>query len=70
MKKTIKKKGKKPITFQVGGLHASLGIPMSQHISATMMREALAGEFGPKAKKQAQFKKNVLTGPKKKRKSR
>jgi hypothetical protein len=68
-KRTIKptKKGQKPITFQEGGLHRSTGTPPSKKIPAKKMSKAAAGGYGPKAKKQAQFAKNVLTGPKKKK---
>lgn len=59
---TIRKKGKKPITFHPGGLHASTHTPKGQPIPASKVKAALAGSYGPKAKKQAQFKKNVLTG--------
>ena len=56
------KKGQKPITFQKGGLHASTGTPAGKKIPASKRKKALAGGYGPKAKKQAQFAKNVLTG--------
>lgn len=58
------KKGQKPITFKQGGEHASLGVPAGDKIPAKKKAEAAAGKFGPKAKKQEQFRKNVLTGPK------
>jgi hypothetical protein len=58
----IKKAGKKPIAFEKGGLHATLGVPQGQKIPEKMMQEALAGKHGMKAKKQAQFAKNVLIG--------
>jgi hypothetical protein len=54
--------GQKPITFKAGGLHQSTGTPMGQPIPAAKKAKALAGGFGPKAKKQAQFAKNVLKG--------
>jgi hypothetical protein len=65
--RTIKptKKGQKGITFKVGGLHKSTGTPMGKPIPAAKKEEAAEGEFGPKAKKQAMFAKNVLTGRKK-----
>jgi len=65
-----KKKGQKPITFTEGGLHKSLGVPADKPIPPGKMRAALAGKYGPKAKKQALLKKNVLTGPKKRRKKK
>lgn len=67
---TISKVGKKPITFKKGGLHSSLGVPQGKKIPAGKMAAAASGKDGAKAKKQALFAKNVLTGPKKKKKSR
>ena len=59
MKKIVlKKKGKKTITMNKGGLHRSLGVPEGQKIPAKLMAEAKAGKHGPKAKKQA----NAATG--------
>lgn len=58
------KPGQKKITFKAGGLHASTGTPKGQKIPAGKMKAAASGKLGPKAKKQAQFKKNVLTGKK------
>lgn len=65
-KVTIHKAGKKPITFKEGGLHKSTHTPAGKPIPASKKEEALEGELGPKAKKQALFAKNVLTGKKKK----
>lgn len=59
-KVTISAPGKKPITFKRGGLHASTHTPMNEKIPASKRKAALAGKYGPKAKKQAQFAKNVL----------
>jgi hypothetical protein len=59
-KVTISAKGKRPITFQKGGLHESTGTPQGQKIPAAKMQAALAGKLGPRARKQAQFAKNVL----------
>lgn len=56
--------GQKPITFQAGGLHKSTHTPVGQPIPAAKMKKALKGGFGKKAKAQANFKKNVLTGKK------
>jgi hypothetical protein len=56
----IKAKGKKPLKFKKGGLHASTDTPQGEKISATKMRKALAGGYGGKAQKQARFAKDVL----------
>jgi hypothetical protein len=63
-KATVKptKKGQKPIKFQKGGLHASTGTPAGKKIPPGKRKKALAGGYGPKAKKQALFAQNVLTG--------
>lgn len=58
------KKGQKKITFKSGGLHSSTGTPQGKKISPAKMKAALTGKLGPKAEKQALFKKNVLTGRK------
>lgn len=57
-----KSPGQKKITFHPGGLHESTGTPVGQHIPPAKIAAALAGHFGPKAKKQALFMHNVLTG--------
>lgn len=62
--RTLRAKGKKPISFKPGGLHETLGVPQGDTIPAGMMAAARAGKKGPKAKKEANFAKNVLTGPK------
>lgn len=61
-KRTIKPqaKGQKPITFEKGGLHRSLGVPQGQKIPPAKIRAALAGKYGAKAKKQAALYRNVL----------
>lgn len=51
----IRQKGKKPLKFEKGGLHQSLGVPQGEPIPASKKKAALAGEYGPKAKKQAVF---------------
>ena len=61
---TIKSPGKKTITFSKGGLHRSTHTPMGKKISASVRAAALRGSYGPKAKKEALFAKNVLTGKK------
>ena len=58
--KTIRKEGKKPISFHVGGLHESTHTPMGDKIPAAKRAKALAGGFGKKAKSQALFAQNVL----------
>ena len=65
-KETIKpeKKGEKPITFKKDGLHESTKTPAGEKIPAKKMSAALEGKDGKKAEKQANFAKNVLTGPK------
>ena len=60
----MKKAGKKPIAFTKGGLHKSTGTPPGKPIPAAKKQAALSGKLGPKAKKQALFAKNVLTGKK------
>jgi len=59
-KQTIRAPGKKPIQFQKGGLHQSLGVPQGQPIPAAKMQQALSGKAGPRAAAQARFAKNVL----------
>ena len=58
----MKAPGKKPIKFKEGGLHRSTGTPQDKKIPAAKMQKALSGGYGPKAKKQAMFAKNVLKG--------
>jgi hypothetical protein len=53
-------KGQKPVTFQKGGLHRSLGVPQGQKIPASKMAAAKAGSYGPKAKAQASFATGML----------
>jgi hypothetical protein len=54
----------KTIKFKEGGLHKSLNIPEGEKIPEEKIQAALSGSFGPKAKAQALFMKNVLTGNK------
>jgi len=63
-RRTLKAPGKKPISFNEGGLHASTGTPAGKKIPAGKMSKAASGKLGPLAKKQAMFAKNVLTGKK------
>lgn len=61
---TVEAPGKKPIKFKPGGLHESLDVPQGKKIPAAKRIAALKGKFGAKAKKQANFARNVLTGGK------
>lgn len=56
------KKGQKPITFNKGGEHRSLGVPAGKPIPAKKAAAAAAGKYGLKAQKQEQFRRNVLKG--------
>ena len=51
-------KGQKRVTFQKGGLHRSVNVPQGQTIPASKMASAKRGDYGAKAKKQA----NMATG--------
>ena len=62
--KILRKAGKKPIKFKEGGLHESLHVPAGDKIPANKLAAAKAGKDGLKAKKQALFMQNVLTGRK------
>lgn len=55
---SLRKKGKPTITFQKGGLHESTDTPEGEKIPAEKMAKAKAGDYGPKAVKQA----NMATG--------
>ena len=59
-KQTISSPGKKPVTFQKGGLHQSVGVPQGQKIPASKLAAAKSGSYGPKAKKQAAFAAGML----------
>ena len=65
MKVTIPNTG---ISFQKGGLHRSLGVPEGQPIPSDKMSAALAGKYGPKAKRQAELA-QTLEGMSHKRKA-
>jgi hypothetical protein len=43
------------ISFMKGGLHESLGVPEGQQMPPAKVNAALAGKYGPKAKRQAQL---------------
>lgn len=50
---TLKKKGKKPVTFRKGALHRALGVPEDKPIPPGKKADALAGKYGPEVKKMA-----------------
>lgn len=51
-------KGTKPVTFKKGGLHESVGVPQGEKIPASKVAAAKRGDYGPRAKAQA----NMATG--------
>lgn len=59
-KTTINAPGKKAVSFTPGGLHKSLGVPQGQPIPAAKMAAAKAGDYGPKAKAQANLAAGML----------
>lgn len=52
---TMRAPGKSPIGFKKGALHAQLGVPQGRPIPPGKKAAALAGRFGPLAKKRAGF---------------
>ncbi len=55
-KVTIRGTGnQKPLTFKKGALHAQLGVPEGQPIPDSKKKAALSGQYGPLAKKRANF---------------
>lgn len=64
-KKTIKSPGRKPISFQPGGLHKSTGTPQGEPVPQAKMQAAASGKLGPKAKKQAALAKGLLAAGRK-----
>ena len=64
MKVKITSPGKKTLEFNKGGLHSSTDTPQDQPIPVAKVSAAASGSLGAKAKKQALFMKNVLTGGK------
>lgn len=60
--KTIepKKEGQKPITYKPGGLHRSTNTPSGDKIPQKKFERALAGSYGPLARKQALMAKNIF----------
>ena len=63
-KVTIKGKGK-PVSFNKGGLHRSVGVPQGQKIPAAKLAAAKAGKYGPLAQKQANFAAGMLAAGRK-----
>lgn len=57
--------GQKPITFEKGGLHKSLGVPADKPIPKGKLADAAAGKYGPTAQKQANFAKGALAAGRK-----
>ena len=53
-------KGQKPVTFQKGGLHRSVGVPVGEKIPAAKMAAAKRGDYGAKAQKQANMATEML----------
>jgi hypothetical protein len=51
----IKAKGKKPMSFKKGGLHEALSVPQNEPIPAKKKQKALAGGYGEKVRKMANF---------------
>jgi len=45
-KKVLRKRGKKPIKFEEGGLHRSLGIPQGEKIPMSLVRKLIRAEVG------------------------
>jgi len=50
---SLKGRGKKPATFKKGALHRQLDVPQDKPIPPGKKKAALAGEYGPLAKKRA-----------------
>lgn len=61
---TVKLRGRKPIKIKKGALRAQLGVKKGQKIPKSKLNAAAKGRYGPKARKRALFKKNVLKGKK------
>lgn len=58
-------KGQKPVTFQKGALHRQLGVPAGEKIPASKMAAAKKGDYGPLAKKRANFATGMLAAGRK-----
>lgn len=55
----------KPVTFEKGGLHKSVGVPQGEKIPAKKMADAAAGKYGAKAQKQANMAQGMLAAGRK-----
>lgn len=49
----IRSRGKKPVKFKGGALHQQLHVPPNEPIPPGKKADALAGQYGPLAKKRA-----------------
>ncbi len=52
---TISAHGKRPLKFKRGALHEQLDVPEGEPIPAEKKAAALRGDYGPLAKKRANF---------------
>lgn len=50
-----RRRAQRPISFERGALHRQLGVPEDRPIPLAKRKAALAGEYGPLAKKRAVF---------------
>lgn len=57
---TISTKGRQPLRFKRGALHAELGVPAGEKIPAQKMQQAAAGAYGPLAQQRARFARTAL----------
>jgi hypothetical protein len=57
---TMRKQGRKPVSFSKGGLHRSTHTPEGEPIRASKMAAAARGDYGPKAVKQANMARGML----------
>lgn len=60
--RVIHKEGKKPLKFQVGGLHKTTHTPMDEKIPERKIHAAMTGKYGKEGKQEVNFMKNVLVG--------
>jgi hypothetical protein len=58
---TMRKKGRKPVSFKAGGLHESTHTPAGEKIPASKLAAAARGEYGARAVKQANMAKGMLS---------